>query len=151
MNEQGTSHTAGQASAPLTLDTMREHVLALYRDDIAVQAAKIEIGEITADSLTLTQTVRPEMVNGLGVLHGGHTFFLADTAFAHRMAMTGTGYFTRSAEIIFVAAVRAGATISATAVVRTVFGRSAICDVTVRDDTGAVVAEVRVNGVAARG
>ena len=151
MNDQGTSHAAGRASTTLTLDAMREQVLALHRDDIAVQAAKIEIGEITADSLTLTQTVRPEMLNGLGVLHGGYTFFLADTAFAYRMAMTGTGHFSRSAEIIFVAAARAGATISATAVVRTVFGRSAICDVTVRDDTGAVIAEVRVNGVAARG
>ena len=137
------------ASAPQEAE-LRELVLAVYHRDPAALAAQIEVAEVRADSVTLTRRVTPDMLNGHRVLHGGHLFLLADTAFAYRMALTGADYLSRSAEIIFIAPVPPGALISATAQLRTQFGRNAICDVQVTDDSGAVVGEVRVNGVAAR-
>lgn len=134
-----------------TRDDLREKVMAVYRRDPAAIAAGLEVSEVEADAVTLTQTVRPDMLNGHRVLHGGYMFLLADTAFAYRMSLTGADYLSRSAEIIFIAPVAEGTMLRARASVRTEFGRNVICDIQVSDDSGAVVAEVRVSGVAARG
>jgi acyl-CoA thioesterase len=42
----------------------------------------IELVEITPRRSTVRMTVRPEMVNGLGVSHGGIAYSLADSALA---------------------------------------------------------------------
>jgi acyl-CoA thioesterase len=42
----------------------------------------IEIIEIKEGYSKIKMTIRPEMVNGFGIIHGGVTFSLADSAFA---------------------------------------------------------------------
>ena len=42
----------------------------------------ISILEVKAGYAKLTMTVRPEMLNGLGIVHGGIAFSLADSCFA---------------------------------------------------------------------
>lgn len=56
----------------------------------------IEILDIAAGRSTCRLTVRPEMVNGFGVGHGGIVFSLADSAFA--FACNCTGFVTMSIE-----------------------------------------------------
>ncbi|MFE3459439.1 hydroxyphenylacetyl-CoA thioesterase PaaI [Nocardiopsis aegyptia] len=100
----------------------------------------VDLGEGTA---TVEMAVGPLMVNGHGIAHGGFVFTLADTAFACACNADGRGVTVASgAEITFVAPVREGDLLVATAAERVVFGRSGLYDVTVRrgDD---VVAEFR--------
>ncbi|WP_121183667.1 hydroxyphenylacetyl-CoA thioesterase PaaI [Nocardiopsis sp. Huas11] len=100
----------------------------------------VDLGEGTA---TVEMAVGPLMVNGHGIAHGGFVFTLADTAFACACNADGRGVTVASgAEITFVAPVREGDVLVATAAERVVFGRSGLYDVTVRRG-GEVVAEFR--------
>lgn len=131
-------------------EELLETVMSVYRRDPAAINAGVEVLKVEEDAVTLRQKIDAGMLNGHKVLHGGHMFFLADTAFAYRMALTGADYLSRSAEIIFIAPVFGDQEIYATARIRTQFGRNAICDIQVVDETSKVVAEIRVNGVMAR-
>ena len=87
-------------------------------------------------------TVRPDMVNGHDLAHGGLVFTLADTAFA--CACNGWGKVTvaAGAEISFLSPAHLGDELEAEAQVRTRRGRTGIYDVTVRRGDE-VVAEFR--------
>jgi acyl-CoA thioesterase len=76
--------------------------------------------------------VRPDMLNGYDVAHGGVLFTLADTAFACACNSVAPPSVAAAAEIVFVAPVRADDELFATAELRTPFGRSGIYDVTIR-------------------
>ncbi|GIF72592.1 hypothetical protein Asi02nite_21100 [Asanoa siamensis] len=90
----------------------------------------------------LEMTIRPEMVNGHGMAHGGYVFLLADSAFAGACNYPGTVTVAASAEIVFVSAAREGERLTATAQERHRAGKSGIYDVTVRCDDR-LVAEFR--------
>lgn len=91
----------------------------------------------------VSMTVRDDMLNGFAITHGGLVFTLADTAFAiacnedERVTVAG------GADITFLKSTTAGQRLMARAVRRVVSGRNGLYDVTVTDESGDVVAEVR--------
>lgn len=91
----------------------------------------------------VSMTVRDDMLNGFAITHGGLVFTLADTAFAiacnedERVTVAG------GADITFLKSTGSGERLTARAVRRVVSGRNGLYDVTVTDETGDVVAEVR--------
>lgn len=91
----------------------------------------------------VAMTVRDDMLNGFAITHGGLVFTLADTAFAiacnedERVTVAG------GADITFLKSTTAGQRLTARAVRRVVSGRNGLYDVTVTDESGEVVAEVR--------
>jgi acyl-CoA thioesterase len=91
----------------------------------------------------VSMRVREDMTNGFGITHGGLVFALADTAFAIACNEDERVTVAAGADITFLASTRAGQTLTAEAVRRTVRGRTGLYDVTVTDDAGAVVAEFR--------
>lgn len=114
--------------------------------DEASRALGIEVVESGPGFAVARMTVTASMVNGHHIAHGGYVFLLADTAFACACNSHGPVTVAAGADITFVATAREGDTLVATAVERTRFGRSGICDVTVRrghDPTSDVVAEFR--------
>lgn len=54
----------------------------MMRDDLFSQWLGIEILEIREGYSKIKMTVRNEMVNGFGIVHGGIAFSMADSAFA---------------------------------------------------------------------
>ena len=56
-----------------------EHML---RQDLFSQWLGISVLEIREGYSRITMTVRPEMMNGLGIVHGGIAFSLGDSCFA---------------------------------------------------------------------
>ena len=54
----------------------------MMKDDLFSQWLGIEIIEIKEGYSKIKMKVRSEMINGLGIVHGGVAFSLADTAFA---------------------------------------------------------------------
>ena len=54
----------------------------MMRDDLFSQWLGISVLEITEGHSKIQMTVRPEMINGFGIVHGGIAFSLADSAFA---------------------------------------------------------------------
>lgn len=117
-------------------------VTRMMADDRASAALGIELVEAAPGSATARMRVTETMVNGHDIGHGGYVFLLADTTFA--CACNGHGPVTvaAGADITFVAAVRLGDELVATAQERTRYGRSGIYDVTVRRGDE-VVAEFR--------
>jgi acyl-CoA thioesterase len=87
-------------------------------------------------------TVRPDMVNGHDICHGGLIFALADTAFACACNSWGPVTVAADCTILYIAPARRGDTLEAEARMRTSYGRNGVYDVTVRC-ADAVVAEFR--------
>jgi acyl-CoA thioesterase len=63
-------------------DLARACAEAMWKQDDASQGLGMEIVEIRPGEATLKMTVRPHMVNGQRIAHGGFIFALADSAFA---------------------------------------------------------------------
>jgi acyl-CoA thioesterase len=62
--------------------TSKQVVTQMMKDDLFSQWLGISILDITEGYSKITMTVRQEMMNGLGIVHGGICFSLADSAFA---------------------------------------------------------------------
>lgn len=61
-----------------------DHVaVAMMREDRACQALGIAVASIAPGRAVMTMTVRPDMLNGFGICHGGLIATLADSAFAY--------------------------------------------------------------------
>ncbi|WP_460746841.1 hydroxyphenylacetyl-CoA thioesterase PaaI [Nocardiopsis oceani] len=115
----------------------------MFEADRASKNLGMRLVEARAGLAVVEMTVGPLMVNGHGIAHGGFVFTLADTAFACACNVDGGGVTVASgADVTFVAAVREGDVLVATAVERVVYGRSGVYDVTVRRGED-VVAEFR--------
>jgi acyl-CoA thioesterase len=110
--------------------------------DRASAALGIEVVEHAPGWARARMTVRPDMVNGHDIAHGGLVFALADTAFACACNGWGPATVAAGADITFLTPAHTGDLLEAKAKVRSRRGRSGIYDVTVRrgDD---VIAEFR--------
>ncbi|MGH9055717.1 MAG: hydroxyphenylacetyl-CoA thioesterase PaaI [Acidimicrobiales bacterium] len=115
---------------------------AMFEADQASRGMGIEVVERREGNATACMTVRPDMVNGHGMAHGGFVFTLADTAFAFACNSPGRSAVAASAEITFVSPAQVGEVLVAEASMRTRFGRNGIYDVTVRAGDR-VIAEFR--------
>lgn len=88
--------------------------------------------------------VRPDMVNGHDLCHGGLIFSLADSTFALACNAGGALTVAASCDITFITAARLGDVLVATARERATYGRNGIADVTItREGDGALIAEFR--------
>ncbi|MEO7980418.1 MAG: hydroxyphenylacetyl-CoA thioesterase PaaI [Sporichthyaceae bacterium] len=121
----------------------RRSAEVMLGDDRASAAAGIALVEVAPGRATVTMTVRPDMVNGHDIAHGGFVFLLADTAFAVACNSYGQSTVAAGCDIAFVDAARAGDELTAIAEERHRAGRSGLYDVSVRRADGSVVAELR--------
>jgi|SRR5579875_1870164 len=122
-----------------------EDAAAVHRmmaDDRASAALGIELVGVGPGRAVTRMVVRPDMVNGHDIAHGGLVFALADTAFACACNSFGPVTVAAAAEIVFLAPARSGDELTAEAALRTAFGRSGVYDVTVRRGDE-VIAEFR--------
>lgn len=123
--------------------TIRTGPDAMLERDAASAMLGIELMEGSTGHAQTRMLVRPDMLNGFDVMHGGLIFALADTAFAYACNETEAVTLAAGADIAFLRPVRGGQTLTAVADRRRRSGRSGIYDVTVSDETGEVVAEFR--------
>jgi acyl-CoA thioesterase len=88
-------------------------------------------------------TVRPDMVNGHGMCHGGIIFAFADSAFAFACNSYGEAMVAAGASIEFLAPTTSGERITAAATEVTRTARHGIYDVSVSSASGETVAQFR--------
>jgi len=118
----------------------------MWAADAASAMLGMRLEEVAEGRARVSMVVRPDMVNGHDLCHGGLIASLADSAFA--LACNSHGPVTVAAgfAIDFLVPGRLGQTLHAEAREVTRRGRSGIYDVTVRADDpeqGEVVAELR--------
>lgn len=117
-------------------------VEAMMAADEASRSLGITVISVDEGRAAVRMTVRPDMVNGHEIAHGGLIFTLADTAFACACNSWGPVTVAAGAEIVFARPARLGDELVAEAAMRTRFGRSGVYDVTVRRGEE-VIAEFR--------
>jgi acyl-CoA thioesterase len=123
-------------------DLARACADAMWAEDDASRGLGMEISEIKPGRATLTMTVRPEMVNGQRIAHGGFIFALADSAFAFACNSHNERTVAAQGSITFIRPGKLGDRLVATAREISRSGRSGIYDVSVTVD-GVVIAEFR--------
>jgi acyl-CoA thioesterase len=123
-------------------DLARACADAMWKDDDASRALGMEIAEIKAGQATLTMIVKPEMVNGHGIAHGGFIFTLADSAFAFACNSRNERAVAAQGSITFLRPGKLGDRLTATAREVSRSGRSGIYDVRVTAGE-VVIAEFR--------
>ncbi len=129
--------------APLSPDDLaRACAEAMWKDDDASQGLGMEILDVKAGQATLAMTVKPHMVNGHGIAHGGFIFLLADSTFAFACNSRNERTVAAQCNISFVKPGKLGDRLVATASEISRTGRSGIYDVRVTVD-GVAIAELR--------
>jgi len=126
--------------AQATADKVRD---VMFADDAASRMLGLQIAEIAPGRAVLTMTVRPDMLNGFAICHGGLIATLADSAFAFacnsRNALTVASGFgidiLKSAKLNDVLTARAEETSLA--------GRTGLYDITVKNQNGDLIAMFR--------
>lgn len=124
--------------------TLAEHV---GRTMLAHDPASLGVG-MTVDAMgpgtaRLSMTVRRDMLNGVGICHGGYITLLADSAFA--FACNSRNEMTVAASIVvdFVAPAQLGDMLTAEAREVSRAGSTGVYDVTVHNLSGDLVAVLR--------
>jgi acyl-CoA thioesterase len=123
-------------------DLARACADAMWKEDDASKGLGMKIVEIGPGQATLSMTVRPEMVNGQRIAHGGFIFTLADSTFAFACNTHNERTVAAQCSISFIRPGKLGDVLVATAREISRNGRSGIYDVRVTAGDE-VVAEFR--------
>ena len=124
---------------------------AMWAEDRASRALGMELVSVGPGRAVLRMTVREDMCNGHRLCHGGMIFSLADSAFAFACNSHNKVTVANNCSVAFAASARAGDVLTAEAVERHRGGRSGICDVTVTDQSGRLVAIFRGHSTQIKG
>ena len=124
---------------------------AMYSRDAASRLIGLKIIAVRPGYSHLTMVVRPDMVNGHHICHGGLIFTLADSAFAYACNSYNKNTVASACHIDFLAPAKEGDILEAEAVEQSLSGRTGVYDVTIRTRNGKVVAlfrgkSYRING-----
>lgn len=133
MTEQ---HTDPQALA-------EEVAAAMWSRDRATNALGMQILNVKPGYAKMSMPVRPDMVNGHGICHGGYIFMLADSAFAYSCNSYNLNTVASACHIDFLAPAREGDILEAEAVEQSLSGRTGVYDITVRTRGGKTIALFR--------
>ncbi len=126
--------------AQAVADKVRDVMLA---DDAASRMLGLQVAEIAPGWAVLTMTVRPDMLNGFAICHGGLIATLADSAFAFacnsRNALTVASGFG----IDILKSAKLNDVLTATAEETSLAGRTGLYDISVRNQNGDLIAMFR--------
>lgn len=89
----------------------------------------------------IAMIIRPDMTNGLGSVHGGMIFALADTAFAYACNSRNAATVAQGASILFLLPAHPGEELVAEASEDAIAGRSGAYSVAIRTRDGRAVAQ----------
>lgn len=120
---------------------------AMLENDAATRWMDVQVIAAEKGHAVISMVLRPEMLNGFGIAHGGMLFALADTCFAMTCndpeGSDGTITVAQGVDVNFLAPGRAGQTVVAEGRQISSTGRSGLCDVVVTAEDGTVLLQFR--------
>lgn len=116
---------------------------ALFDGDRASRMLGMKIEACAPGQATVSMRIRPDMVNGHRICHGGLIFALADSAFAFACNSHGDNTVAAGAAIEFLAPGREGDLLRAIAQERWRAGKAGIYEIEVRNQHDEAVALFR--------
>ena len=137
-------HETAPALTPTQAQSLAERVAdAMFGRDRASQGLGMRIVRVAPGYAEMAMTVRPDMVNGHAICHGGFVFTLADSAFAFACNSYNFNTVANGCTIEFLAPSHEGDVLTAVAHERSLVGRNGVYDVEVRNQAGATIAHFR--------
>jgi len=118
-------------------------VAQMYKNDAFSQWLGIERIEHDKGKSILKMVIRPEMLNGFGIAHGGITFSFADSAFAFASNSHGRLAVSIETSISHLVSLKAGDVIFATAKEINVSYKTGLYNVDVTKENGELVASFK--------
>src|SRR5262245_41977324 len=115
----------------------------MYARDTASKALGMRIARVEPGFAELTMIVRPDMLNGHAICHGGFIFTLADSAFAFACNSYNLNTVASGCAIEFLAPAREGDVLTAVARERSMAGRTGVYDIDVANQRGETIALFR--------
>ncbi|MEZ5910909.1 MAG: hydroxyphenylacetyl-CoA thioesterase PaaI [Paracoccaceae bacterium] len=115
----------------------------MWGSDDASKWLGFELGAVREGQAVLHLSVCSHHCNGHGILHGGITFALADSAFAFACNSRGQNTVAQANTITYLAAGKLGDRLTASAREVQLRGKTGLYDVTVTRADGTVIAEFR--------
>ena len=115
----------------------------LMSRDHASQALGMKLEKIGEGTAVISMPVTRDKLNGHDICHGGLIFSLADTAFALACNSRNRKTLALSCTINFVASAVEGDILTATASEVSLNNRTGVYDITVRNQTGKIIAHFR--------
>ncbi len=115
----------------------------MLAEDAASRGLGMQIEAMGPGYARLSMTVRPDMLNGFKICHGGYITLLADSGFA--FACNSYNELTLAAGIVvdFIAPARVDDVLTAEAKEVTLSGRTGVYDVAVTNQRGDIIAVLR--------
>ena len=136
----------------MTPQDTADHVgTGMMANDQACQALGIRVIHIAPGRATMTMTVRPDMLNGFAICHGGLITTLADSAFAYACNSYNELTVASGLSVDFVAPGREGDVLTAVAEEVSLAGRTGVYDVNVTNQRGERIAVFRGRSHTMRG
>lgn len=123
--------------------TPRETAEYMFEKDLFSQWLGIQLTEIKENYCLIKMPVKPEMINGLGTVHGGVTFAFADSALAFSSNNSGEAAVALNCYINFTKAAKNGDILTAESILLTDTRKTAIYDITVKNQKDEIVAGFR--------
>ena len=124
--------------------SLAEHVAErMFESDRASRTLGMAIAQVGPGSAKLTMTVRPDMVNGHAICHGGFIFTLADSAFAFACNSYNFNTVAQGCSIEYLAPARDGDVLTAVAQERSLSGRTGVYDIEVTNQRDEKIALFR--------
>ena len=135
---------AAPIRTPAEAQALAERVARAMLDrDPASQKLGMHIGRVAPGRAEVTMTVRPDMLNGHAICHGGYIFTLSDSAFAFACNSYNLNTVAQGCAIEFLAPAREGDVLTARAAERSRAGRTGVYDIEVTNQRGETVALFR--------
>lgn len=116
---------------------------AMWKDDHASQALGMEVLAVGPGTAQIRMTVRPDMLNGHQICHGGLMTTLADSTFAFACNAYNELTVASGFDVNIIASARLGDVLTATASEVAKTRRTGVYDIDVRDQTGRRVVAFR--------
>ncbi len=119
---------------------MSEAINRVAKKDALAKHLGIEIEEVKPGYAKATMEVRPELLNGVGVTHGGAIFTMADIVFAAASNAHGPIALALNVDIKFLKTTTVGEVLTATAEEENLTRKTGLYRMEVRDGKGELVA-----------
>ncbi|MGA2548866.1 MAG: hydroxyphenylacetyl-CoA thioesterase PaaI [Burkholderiaceae bacterium] len=123
----------------------------MYSNDAASRMMGMKIEEIRPGYARLSMRVRPDMLNGHAICHGGFIFTLADSSFAFACNSRNQSTVALGCSIDFLAPAAEGDELVAEAQEQSLAGRTGVYDVAVTRTSGGRIALFRGKSYRIRG
>ena len=126
-------------------------VASMFERDVASRGLGMAIEELAPGRAKVSMRVRPDMVNGHAICHGGFIFTLADSAFAFACNSYNASTVSAGARIDFLAPAHEGDKLVAAATEVSRRGKTGVYDVVVCNEAGDQLALFRGNSFRIQG